>query len=113
MGALVEIGGYISALTAERKANPTDDLVSRLIAAEVDGESLSEAEVTFFFGILMFAGNDTTRNTSSGGMRALIENPAERQKLVGNPDGIPNAVEEMVRWGIPVVNFSRVAQNDT
>ena len=48
MGALMEIGGYMSALTAERKANPTDDLVSRFIVAEVDGESLSEAEVTFF-----------------------------------------------------------------
>src|ERR1700751_3284619 len=113
MGALVEIGGYMSALTAERKANPTDDLVSRLIAAEVDGESLSEAEVTFFFGILMFAGNDTTRNTSSGGMRALIENDSERRKLVGNPAGIPNAFEEMLLWVTPVIYFTRVAQCDT
>jgi len=113
MGALIEIGGYMGALTADRKANPADDLVSRLIAAEVDGESLSEAEVTFFFGILMFAGNDTTRNTASGGMRALIENGGERQKLVGNPDAIPNAVEEMLRWVTPVIYFTRVAQNDT
>src|SRR6201987_122034 len=113
MGALIEIGGYMSALTAERKANPTDDLVSRLIAAEVDGERLSEAEVTFFFGILMFAGNDTTRNTSSGGMRALIENDSERRKLVGNPAGIPNAFEEMLLWVTPVIYFTRVAQNDT
>ena len=89
MGALMEIGGYMNGLTAERKANPGDDLVSRMITAEVDGESLSEAEVTFFFGILMFAGNDTTRNTASGGMRALIENDGERQKLVDNPDANP------------------------
>src|SRR6201997_5148470 len=113
MGALVEIGGDMRALTAERKGNPPDDLVSRLIAAEVDGESLSEAEVTFFFGILMFAGNDTTRNTASGGMRALIENDGERRKLVNNPDAIPNAVEEMLRWVTPVVYFTRVAQCDT
>src|SRR5246500_476008 len=113
MGALLEIGGYMNGLTTARKANPTDDIVSRLIAAEVDGESLSEAEVTFFFGILMFAGNDTTRNTSSGGMRALIENDSQRQKLVGNPDAIPNAVEEMLRWVTPVVYFTRVAQCDT
>jgi methyl-branched lipid omega-hydroxylase len=113
MGALIEIGGYMNALTAERKANPADDLVSRMIAAEVDGERLSEAEVTFFFGILMFAGNDTTRNTASGGMRALIENPGERQKLVGIPDAIPNAVEEMLRWVTPVIYFTRVAQCDT
>ena len=113
MGALLEIGGYMNGITAERKANPTDDLVSRLISAEVEGESLSEAEVTFFFGILMFAGNDTTRNTASGGMRALIENGGERKKLVNNPDGIPNAVEEMLRWVTAVIYFTRVAQCDT
>jgi cytochrome P450 len=113
MGALVEIGGYMNGITAERKANPGQDIVSRLIVAEVDGESLSEAEVTFFFALLMFAGNDTTRNTASGGMRALIENEGERQKLVNNPDGIPNAVEEMLRWVTPVIYFTRVAQCDT
>ena len=112
MGALLEIGGYMNGITAERKANPTDDLVSRLISAEVEGESLSEAEVTFFFGILMFAGNDTTRNTASGGMRALIENGGERAKLVNNPDAIPNAVEEMLRWVTPVIYFTRVARCD-
>ena len=69
--------------------------------------------MTFFFGLLMFAGNDTTRNTASGGMRALIENGAERQKLVNNPGGIPNAVEEMLRWVTPVIYFTRVAQCDT
>ena len=113
MGALLEIGGYMNGITAERKTNPGDDLVSRMIAAEVDGESLSETEVTFFFALLMFAGNDTTRNTTSGGMRALIENDGERQKLVNNPDAIPMAVEEMLRWVTPVIYFTRVAQHDT
>ena len=112
MSALGEIGGYMSGLTNERKANPTDDIVSRLISAEVDGESLTEPEVTFFFALLMFAGNDTTRNTASGGMRALIENDAERQKLISNPDGIAGAVEEMLRWVTPVIYFTRVAQQD-
>jgi cytochrome P450 len=113
MGALMEIGGYMNGITAERKSNPGEDLVSRLISAEVDGESLSEAEVTFFFALLMFAGNDTTRNTASGGMRALIEDDVERQKLIDNPDGIPIAVEEMLRWVTPVIYFTRVAQTDT
>jgi cytochrome P450 len=113
LGALIEIGGYLTGITAARKANPTDDLVSRLITAEVDGESLTEAEVTYFFAIMMFAGNDTTRNTASGGMRALLENDGERQKLVGNPGAIPNAVEEMLRWVTPVIYFTRVAQCDT
>jgi cytochrome P450 len=113
MGALLEIGGYLAAFIAERKAHPGDDLVSRMLAAEVDGESLTEQEVTFFFAILMFAGNDTTRNTASGGMRALIENDREGQKLVNNPDAIPNAVEEMLRYVTAVIYFTRVAQCDT
>ena len=92
MGALLEIGGYLTGLTAERKAKPGDDLVSRLLVAEVDGERLTEAEVTYFFALLNFAGNDTTRNTASGGMRALMEHDSERHKLVGDPSSIPTAV---------------------
>jgi linalool 8-monooxygenase len=113
MEALIEMGGYLTALTAERKVNPGDDLLSRMLAAEVDGESLSEAEITFFFAILMFAGNDTTRNTASGGMRALMENPAERQKLIDDPELIPGAVEELLRWVSPVVYFTRTVTADT
>lgn len=113
LGALIEIGGYLTGIIASRRANPTEDLVSRLITAEVNGESLTEAEVSLFFGLLMFAGNDTTRNTASGGMRALIENPAERAKLVGNPEAIPNAVEELLRWVTPVIYFTRTALQDS
>jgi cytochrome P450 len=113
MGALLEIGGYLTGLTAERKAKPGDDLVSRLLVAEVDGERLTEAEVTYFFALLNFAGNDTTRNTASGGMRALMEHDSERHKLVGDPSAIPTAVEEFLRWVTPVVYFTRVAQCDT
>lgn len=113
MGALIQIGGYLTALTAARKENPGEDLLSRMLAAEVDGERLSEAEITFFFAILMFAGNDTTRNTASGGLRALIENPAERQKLLDDPELIPGAVEEMLRWVSPVIYFTRTVTEDT
>ncbi|BBZ55871.1 MULTISPECIES: cytochrome P450 [Mycolicibacterium] len=113
LAALMEIGGYLTGLTAERKANPGDDLLSRMLLAEVDGQRLSEAEITFFFGILMFAGNDTTRNTASGGLRALIENPAERQKLIDDPELIPGAVEEMLRWVSPVSYFTRTVTADT
>lgn len=113
MGALIQIGGYLTALTAARKENPGTDLLSRMLTAEVDGEGLSEAEITFFFAILMFAGNDTTRNTASGGLRALIENPAERQKLLDDPELIPGAVEEMLRWVSPVVYFTRTVTADT
>lgn len=113
LGALMEIGGYLTSITADRKVNPGDDLISRMIAAEVDGDRLTEAEVTYFFALLMFAGNDTTRNTASGGMRALMEHAAERRKLVDDAAGVPNAVEEMLRWVTPVIYFTRVAQCDT
>ena len=113
LSALVDIGGYLTGTIAERRANPGDDLVSKMLIAEVEGESLSDSDVSLFFGLLMFAGNDTTRNTASGGMRALMEHPGEHQKLVGNPDGIPNAVEEMLRWVTPVIYFTRIAQCDT
>ena len=113
LGAIFEMGAYLAALTADRKANPTDDLISLLLTAEIDGESLTEDEVTFFFATLMFAGNDTTRNTASGAMRALIQHDGERQKLIADPAAMSNAVEEMLRWVCSVAYFARVAQCDT
>lgn len=112
MGAIAEMGAYLATLTAERKAKPSDDIVSLLLGAEIDGESLTDDEATFFFGTLMFAGNDTTRNTASGAMRALMEHEGERQKLIANPAMMPGAVEEMLRWVCPVAYFARVAQRD-
>lgn len=113
LGALLEIGGYLTEIIAARRAEPADDLISRMLLAEVDGDSLTDVEVSLFFGLLMFAGNDTTRNTASGGMRALMENPEERNTLIGDPESIPNAVEESLRWVSPIVHFSRIAQQDT
>ena len=113
MDALGQVGMYLAGIVAERQKNPGDDLVSRIIAAEVDGEKLTEQEVTFFFALLMFAGNDTTRNTASGGMLALIENPDQRQKLIEDPSLTKNAVEEMLRWVSPVLHFRRTATGDS
>lgn len=113
LAALFEIGAYLASLIAARKEDPRDDLISRLITADVDGERLSDAEVTYFFALLMFAGNDTTRNTASGGMRALTENPEQRDYLLQAPDQIGPAVEELLRWVTPVLYFTRTAQRDT
>jgi methyl-branched lipid omega-hydroxylase len=113
MAAFGEIGQYLAALVSDRRANPTDDLVTAMIEAEVDGEKLDDLQLTGFFAILMFAGNDTTRNTSSGGLLALIERPDERRKLVEDPQKIPGAAEEMVRWVTPVMHFRRTATTDT
>jgi linalool 8-monooxygenase len=114
--ALGQIGLYIAGKVAEKRANPgdpTEDLTTALIQAEVDGEQLNDFEIAAMFGLLMFAGNDTTRNTISGGTIAMIENPDQRQLLIDNPDLIDTAVEECIRWVTPVMWFRRTPQTDT
>ena len=111
--SLAEIGQYLAALVAERRRSPRDDLISRMVNAEVDGERLSDAEITISFGLLMFAGNDTTRNTASGAMLALIEHPDQRQKLIEDPSLMRDAVEEFLRWVSAVLHFRRTATRDT
>jgi methyl-branched lipid omega-hydroxylase len=112
MQAFGEIAMYLAGLIAQRKENPGDDLVTLLINAEVDGEQLNDLELTAFFALLMFAGNDTTRNTSSGGVLALIEHPDQYAKLREDPELIPNAVEEILRWVTPVMWFRRTPTTD-
>jgi cytochrome P450 len=111
--AFGEMAVYLATLLEQRRRQPQDDLISALIAAEVDGERLDDAHLNACFGLLMFAGNDTTRNTASGGLLALIEHPAERQKLIEDPSLIPGAVEELLRWVSAVVHFRRTATADT
>jgi linalool 8-monooxygenase len=113
--ALGQIGMYLAGKVTERRANPgaDDDLVTALIDAEVDGERLNDFEIAAMFGLLMFAGNDTTRNTISGGTIAFIENPDQRQKLLDDPSLIDLAVEEAIRWVTPVMWFKRTPTCDT
>jgi cytochrome P450 len=113
--ALGQIGMYLANKIAERRANPAgaDDLTTALIDAEVDGERLNDFEIAAMFGLLMFAGNDTTRNTISGGTLALIEHPNERRKLIENAGLIDDAVEEIIRWVTPVMWFRRTPTRDT
>jgi cholest-4-en-3-one 26-monooxygenase len=111
--AAMEIWLYANQLAEIRKKDPKDDLVSVLMHGEVDGEKLTEMEFDSFFLLLAVAGNETTRNLISGGMLALIENPAERQKLIDDPSLLNSAVEEMLRWVSPVSQFRRTATRDT
>jgi linalool 8-monooxygenase len=113
--ALGQIGLYLAEKVTERRANPggEDDLVTALIDAEVDGERLNDFEIAAMFALLMFAGNDTTRNTISGGTIAFIENPDQRQKLIDDPSLIDLAVEEAIRWVTPVMWFRRTPNRDT
>ncbi len=90
-----------------------DTLVVKLREAEVDGDKLSDAEILVFFGLLVFAGNDTTRNTASGGMLALLEHPEQWQMLCEDPALITGAVEEILRYTSVVNYFARTATTDT
>ena len=111
--ASVELYAYANRLAAEKRMNPADDILSVLINAELEGERLTELELDMFFLLLAVAGNETTRNLISHGMLALIEHPAERQRLIDDPAMIPSGVEEMLRWGSPVMHFRRTASVDT
>jgi cytochrome P450 len=114
--ALGQIGMYLAGKIAERRESPGDpneDLTTALIQAEVDGEQLNDFEIAAMFGLLMFAGNDTTRNTISGGTLALIENPDQRAQLLENPALIDGAIEEILRWVSPVMWFKRTPTADT
>ena len=111
--AAMEMFLYANQLAVERKANPRDDLVSALMAADVDGESLKEADFDGFFILLAVAGNETTRNLISGAMLALMQHPEQRARLAADPSLMATAVEEFLRWVSPLIYFRRTASRDT
>jgi cholest-4-en-3-one 26-monooxygenase len=111
--AVEKIFERCSALIAERRENPTDDLTSVLVHAEVDGERLEEHEIVMGFFLLVAAGNDSTRSTYSSAMRALMEHPEQRQQLIDDPSLIPGAVEEALRMFPAFAHFRRTATRDT
>ena len=115
--AYLNAGGTLAQLmhtmAAERRANPTDDLTTALITAEVDGETLTDDELASFFVLLCAAGNETTRNATSHGLRLLTENPDQRALLMEDFEGrIADAVEEIVRLSSPVIHFRRTVTQD-
>src|SRR5207344_10951 len=85
-----------------------DDITTKLMQAEVEGQRLTAAEFGSFFLLLVAAGNETTRNAISHGMLALTEHPDQRKVWVDDFEAVsPTAVEEIVRWATPVINFRR------
>ena len=112
MGALLEMFGYFTELTASRRANPTDDLASTIANATIDGKPLDDIETVSYYAILAAAGHDTSSAGISGGMHALVEHTDQLARLRDNPDLMPLAVEEMIRWTTPVKEFMRTAQRD-
>lgn len=101
-------------LAESRRSTPTDDLMTALVRAEIDGETLTDEEISAFFVLLSVAGNDTTRNTIAHTMLALQQNPEQKQYLLDDWAGrITTATDEFVRWASPVLTFKRTATRDT
>ncbi len=112
MAAATEMFLYAHGLAEERLEKPKDDLMSSILHGEVDGERITMPEFDAFFLILALAGNETTRNLIAHGMLQLMKHPDARQRLIDEPELIPSAVEEMLRFCSPVMYFRRTALED-
>lgn len=113
LNGLVALAEYARALGESRLASPTEDLTSVLMHAEVDGERLTSKEFINFFILLVSAGNETTRNAISHGLRLLTLYPDQREILYGNYDSFAwTAAEEIVRFETPISNMCRVLTED-
>jgi cholest-4-en-3-one 26-monooxygenase len=110
MVAATEILGYSLAMAEERRACPHDDIVTKLISAEIDGNHLSDDEFGFFVLMLAVAGNETTRNAIAHGMLAFLDHPEQWELFkASRPD---TAADEIVRWATPITVFQRTATQD-
>jgi cholest-4-en-3-one 26-monooxygenase len=104
---------YFADLVSKRQKEPKDDLTSVIANAKLDGKPLEPFELLSYFFLLVVAGNETTRNATTGGLLAFIENPEQWERLRKNPALMKTAIEEIVRWTTPVIQFARTASEDT
>ncbi len=111
--ARMEMFQYFTDFVSERQKNPTNDVTSIIANAKVNGAPLPTLELLSYLLVLVVAGNETTRNATSGGLLAMIENPEQFRRLKSDPTLIKSAVEEIVRWTSPVIQFGRTASQDT
>jgi len=111
--ARMEMFQYFTNLVAERRQHPTNDVTSIIANAEINGAPLPTLELLSYLLVMVVAGNETTRNATSGGLLALIENPEQFRRLKSDPTLIKSAVEEIARWTSPVIQFARTAPSDT
>ena len=112
--AAMAMYGYAQELGQDRLDHPRDDLVSTLMHAEVEGQRLTPAEFGSFFILLAVAGNETTRNAISWGMKLLTDHPDQRRRWQDDFEAAtPDAIEEIVRWASPVIHMRRTALEDT
>jgi cytochrome P450 len=110
---LLDFFMYFTALTNSRREHPTEDLASAIANAKINGEPMSDMDTLSYYVIVASAGHDTTSAGTAGGLLALLQNPGELARLQKNPSLMGTAVEEMIRWVVPVKEFMRTAQSDT
>jgi cholest-4-en-3-one 26-monooxygenase len=111
--ARMEFFQYFTQLVEDRRKNPRDDLASGLANGTVNGEPIPPFELLSYFALLIIAGNETTRNATTGGLFALISHPEQFDLLRRDPSLIRSATEEIIRWTSPVIQFTRIATADT
>jgi cholest-4-en-3-one 26-monooxygenase len=110
--ARLDLFAYFNELAERRRVEPGDDIVSVVANGRVNGEPLAPVELLSYYFLLVVAGNETTRNAMTGGLLALLDHPAEWEKLRANPALLDSAIEEIVRWVTPVIQFCRTATED-
>jgi len=111
--AVLEILLYAAWLARKRRKRPTGDIYSSLVNGRVDGAATDNLRLGMNFFLLLIAGNETTRNALSGGVQALCEHPDQLALLQAEPERLPRAIEEMLRFATPVMQFRRTATRDT
>lgn len=109
---MVDFFNYFTKMTADRRAQPGDDVASIIANAKIDGQPIGDMEALGYYVIIATAGHDTTSSSTAGGLLALMQNPEQMQKLRANPALLPQAIEEMFRWATPVKHFLRTATQD-
>ncbi|KCZ94160.1 cytochrome P450 [Hyphomonas johnsonii] len=110
---LAEFFMYFTAITADRRANPRDDVSTVIANGTVDGEPIGQLEAMSYYIIVAAAGHDTTSASTGGGVLAMLQDPAQLKKMMDDPKGMARtAVDEAIRWTTPVKHFMRTAQAD-
>jgi cytochrome P450 len=112
LAVVLDFLDYFQRLINDRRAHPTDDLASAIANARINGEYLGDVDAASYFVIIATAGHDTTSSTIAGGMHALVSHPEQLARLRDQPELMPNAVEEIIRWVTPVKEFMRTATRD-
>src|SRR6185295_1802617 len=110
--ARIEVFAYFQELAERRRVEPTDDIVSVVANGRLNDAPLPPVELLSYYFLLVVAGNETTRNAMTGGLLAFLEDPGQWERLRRDPALVDSAVEEIVRWTTPVIQFCRTATED-